>query len=80
MTDDITARMKLDAAERELRFRHGVYPRQVMKGAMTQKTADLQIAIMQAIVNDYRELALREGMKHDATLFSDVEERRKGGA
>lgn len=37
-------------AERELKMREKVYPRQVEQRLMTQKTADLRISLMKAII------------------------------
>ena len=44
---------KLRCVERELRMRKKVYPRRVADKHMTQKTADHEIACMEAIVRDY---------------------------
>jgi len=55
-----TAADKLRAAERELAFRKRVYPRQIAAGKMTDGFAAAQIAVMEAIVADYRELAEKE--------------------
>lgn len=48
-----TAAQKLRAVERELKFRRGVYPRWVEAKKLTQKFADEQIAIFEAIQRDY---------------------------
>lgn len=45
---------KLEAAEREVRQRKRVYPRWVSEGRLTQAFADRQIALMEAIADDYR--------------------------
>lgn len=45
---------KLEAVEREIKQRRRVYPRLVDQGKMTQAFADRQIAIMEAIADDYR--------------------------
>lgn len=50
-----TAREKLDALEREIRIRRRVYPKWVLQNRMTQKKADEEIAVLEAIANDYRE-------------------------
>lgn len=50
-----TAAEKRAAAERELKFRRRVYPRWIAAGKMTQKEADRQIALMEAIAADYAE-------------------------
>lgn len=45
---------KLKAVERELKYRRYVYPARVASKKMTQEEADLQIAIFEAIAEDYR--------------------------
>lgn len=45
---------KLACAERELALRQRAYPRWVAIGRMSQAEADREIAIMAAIVDDYR--------------------------
>jgi hypothetical protein len=55
-----SAQEKLDAVERELRFRRRVYPRRVDDGRMTKASADAQIALFEAIAEDYRALAAGE--------------------
>jgi hypothetical protein len=55
-----TAIQKAEAAERETKYRKRVYDRQVEAGKMTREFADRQIAIMQEIADDYRELAKKE--------------------
>jgi hypothetical protein len=55
-----TAAEKLAAAEREVKFRKYVYARRVAEKQMTQKLADEQIAVMQAIAEDYAEKAKGE--------------------
>lgn len=40
---------------RELAFRRQVYPRQVESGRMTQAEMDREIAVMAAILDDYRD-------------------------
>jgi hypothetical protein len=44
---------KLAAVVRETSFRRRVYARRVAEGKMTQKLADEQIAVMEAIAADY---------------------------
>lgn len=44
-------------AKREAGLRHRVYQRFVLDGKMPAKTADKQIAVMEAIAEDYRILA-----------------------
>ena len=48
---------KMMAAQRELDMRRRVYPRRVEEGKMTQDAASRQIALMQAIVDDYAIIA-----------------------
>jgi hypothetical protein len=48
-----TAEQKKKAVERELTFRRRVYPRFIEQKKMTQKLADEQIAIFEAIRDDY---------------------------
>ena len=50
-----TNQQKRDAALREVKQRKRVYARLVSDGRMTQAKADEQIAIMQAIADDYHE-------------------------
>ena len=49
----ITEHDKLRCVERELTFRHRVYARRVEQGKMTQAQADHEIAVMEAIKQDY---------------------------
>lgn len=51
---------KLEAAERELKYRRRVYERRIADGKMTQALADRQIGVMSAIADDYRALAQKE--------------------
>jgi hypothetical protein len=53
-----TSAEKRECAERELKMRQRVYPRWVQSEKMTQAKADREIALMQAIVEDY---AILEG-------------------
>jgi hypothetical protein len=48
-----TAEQKRRAVDRELAFRRRVYPRFIEQEKMTQKLADEQIAIFEAILADY---------------------------
>lgn len=50
-----TNQQKRDAALREVKYRKRVYASLVSDGRMTQAKADEQIAIMQAIADDYHE-------------------------
>jgi hypothetical protein len=45
---------KLACIERELKWRHRVYPRRVSEGKMTQHQMDREINIMEAIAADLR--------------------------
>jgi hypothetical protein len=54
MVQAVTARQKLDCAERELRIRKQVYLNKVMTGRLTQAKADYEIEVMAAIAEDYR--------------------------
>lgn len=51
---------KLAAIEREMKMRRRVYPRWVADGRMTQAKADAEIAVMEAIAEDYRALDQKE--------------------
>lgn len=55
-----TAQEKLDAVERELTMRRRVYPNRVACHRMTQRFADQQIALFEAIAADLREYAAVE--------------------
>lgn len=48
-----TLEAKAEAIERELSFRRRVFERRVAEGKMTQKKADYEIAIFEAILADY---------------------------
>jgi hypothetical protein len=45
---------KLKSVEREIAMRKNAYPKWVASGRMKQETAAREIAIMEAIANDYR--------------------------
>lgn len=49
-----TPEEKLTAIEREIAIRRRVYPNRVLTRRMTQKLADQQIAVMEAIAADIR--------------------------
>ena len=51
---------KLRAIEREIGFRRVVYPHRVTDGKMTQRQADWQLRVMEAIRDDYLALAKSE--------------------
>lgn len=55
-----SAQQKLDAINRELGFRRTVYSRRVAEQRMSQKQMDEQIAIFEAIRDDYEKLAAGE--------------------
>jgi hypothetical protein len=50
----ITPEQKLACARRELGLREHVYPKRVKSRAMSQEKADFELAVMRAIVEDYR--------------------------
>lgn len=62
MTDrrPFSAQEKLDAVEREVRYRRTVYARRIEAGKMTKELAAKQIAIFNEIADDYRKLAAAE--------------------
>lgn len=60
-----TACDKLTALERELKYRRIVYARRVTEGKMLAMTAKVQIAVMEAIADDYRAPAADEKAKAD---------------
>lgn len=55
-----TTQEKLEAVEREIKIRRRVYVNRVATRRMTQRLADRQIALFEAIAEDYRELAKSE--------------------
>jgi hypothetical protein len=55
-----TAQQKLDALDRELKYRRRVFAYRVEKGQMTQELADYQIDIFEAIRADYERAAEKE--------------------
>lgn len=55
-----TATEKLEAVRRELNWRNKVYPRRVAEFRMTPQEAKFQIAVMEAIAEDYERLAQSE--------------------
>ena len=56
----ITTRDKIVAIQRELKFRHKVYPNLVLAKKMSQQQADRQVAIFEEILKDYEDLQQRE--------------------
>jgi hypothetical protein len=55
-----SAAEKRKAIEREIVLRKSVYPRMVTMGKFSQREADFQIAIFEAIAEDYRKLEEQE--------------------
>lgn len=51
---------KQKEAEREVAMRKAVYPKWTASGRMKQPEADMRIACMQCIAEDYRALAEKE--------------------
>jgi hypothetical protein len=49
VSQQFTIAEQLDAIDREIRFRRHVYPRRVAESRMSQKEADRQIALMEAV-------------------------------
>ena len=56
----ITAKEKLQCVERELSYRRRVYGRLVERGKMSEREAERELELMEAIANDYRDLASDE--------------------
>ena len=52
-----TTEQKIAAVDRELKFRRYVYAKRVAGGKMTQAKADEEIAVMEAIREDYARIA-----------------------
>lgn len=52
-----SAAEKLQCAERELQMRKRVYPGRIANHRMSEGMAERELQLMQAIVDDYRELA-----------------------
>ena len=55
-----TAEDKMNCALRELRMRERVYPGWVEKGRITAEKSERELALMAAIVEDYRALVAKE--------------------
>jgi hypothetical protein len=55
-----TAKEKAACAEREVKMRERVYPRWVAEGRVSQAAANVQLAIMQEIADEYRAKAETE--------------------
>lgn len=60
MADGISNTDKLKAIERELKYRRHVYPRLKSAGRMTETVMEKQIAIMEAIRDDYLAKVMKE--------------------
>lgn len=60
MIKQFSATEKLRAVVREIEMRKSVYGRRVINGQMSPHHAAEQIAVMEAIADDYRELADKE--------------------
>lgn len=48
-----TTQRKIDCLKRELSMRRSVYPKRVLQGRLDAKTADEEIAVLEAILEDY---------------------------
>ncbi|WP_338822137.1 hypothetical protein WDM22_38625 [Bradyrhizobium septentrionale] len=68
----ITAMEKLRCVERELGYRRRVYTRLVERGKMSEPQRHQEIKLMEAILEDYRQLAADE----DRELPLFIETRR----
>jgi hypothetical protein len=51
---------KLEAVDREVKFRVRVYARLIAQGKMTREKADREVAIMRSIADDYHQKTLQE--------------------
>lgn len=60
MADTFTAAQKYDALLREARMRRRVYPRRVADKRITQKFAEEQIALIEAVAADYKAMVEKE--------------------
>ena len=60
MTIVATNKDKLACAEREIKMRERVYPRFIDAGKMSAGKAALEIAVMKAIADDYRQAVEKE--------------------
>lgn len=57
---EFTAQQKLDAIDREVKYRARVYSRLIAQGKMTLEKANYETDVMRAIAADYHPLALKE--------------------
>lgn len=60
MSEVFSASVKLACVEREIKYRKRVYPRWIEAGKITDGFAAAQIAVMEAIAEDYRKEAAKE--------------------
>lgn len=60
MTVKCTAQDKFKELLREIKQRQHVYPRLIDAGKLTKQKADQQLAVIEAIAEDYRDAADRE--------------------
>lgn len=60
MANTISIGAQIEEAEREIRLREGVYPRQVSSGKMRQSVADMHLARMRAILRTLQWLQANE--------------------
>lgn len=72
---NITAADKLQCAERELKYRRRVYGRLIERGKMTSREADRELALMEDIAKDYRELVGDQAIP----LFIETKRTDEGG-
>jgi hypothetical protein len=63
MTEKFTAADKRDCLIREANMRRMVYPRRVEERKMSQGRADREIALMEAMAEDYKVLAQAEAQE-----------------
>lgn len=63
---------KFKAIERELGYRRRVYPRLIESGKMTRELAAEQIALFEAILNDYRDKAESERRSSDLFAWNEA--------
>lgn len=68
-----TAREKAEECAREIEMRRRVYSAKVARGEWTQRKADMHIAIMQAIANDYRDAAEADDLFAPVTVRVPLE-------
>ena len=60
---------KIRGLKRELALRHQVYPGRVRRGSMTQEEADYEIALTEAMLQDYYRVKDRLHRKRNPSLF-----------